>query len=108
MCMLCGYRPDCAYTNQQQRSYQGLSGLFGGSSQQMQPSSPQPKMTIEDVPFIIMQVGCNNLLGVYSSKDEAIKAAEKLCKKQILKLHIFELHSTVESENKVEITSKKA
>ena len=75
-----------------------------------QPSNyiPQPKMTIEDVPFIIMQVGCNNLLGVYSSKDEALRDAEKLCKKQLLKLHIFELHSTVESENKVEITSKKA
>jgi hypothetical protein len=106
MCMQCGNPFNCNYRGQVRQ------GLPGGNSQTIQGLSrlfsSEPKMTIEDVPFIIMQVGCNNLLGVYSSKDEAIKAAEKLCKKQILKLHIFELHSTVESENKVEITSKKA
>jgi hypothetical protein len=108
MCQLCGNQFNCAYNQLNQlRGLSVQSMLSGLGVSQPQNLIPQPKMTIEDVPFIIMQVGCNNLLGVYSSKDEALRAAEKLCKKQILKLHIFELHSTIESENKVEITSKK-
>lgn len=101
MCISCGNPFDCRYNNK--GSLQNLLIL----------TNPIPTMSIEyksieDKKFIVMQVGCNNLLGVFDTWEEALDMATKWAKKNIVKLHIFELHSTVESENKVEITQVKS
>jgi hypothetical protein len=81
--------------SQQQYIATGVGGPF--------VSNP---ISIEDASFIVMQVGCNNLLGVYLEHDKALEDAIKLCKKQVMKVHIFQLKTTVESCNKVEVTGK--
>lgn len=106
MCQQCGAPSGCYFQQmgQSQRNVYGFGQLddyYRGLSQ-----SPSPKMSIEDANYILMEVGCNNLLGVYKTSEDAQEAANKICKKNIKKLHIFKLVVTIESENKVSVTSR--